>query len=112
MKTEPTHIVCISKRRLGRDWQGCGETRSGEIVFRTIDHDELPLAIGRDVFYNAGPCDRTVTFSRDNPRETLRRLSVAKVISIDWNRRRVTLQEAAIKLTIPISDVAAVGGRL
>lgn len=110
MKSKPTHVVYISKRRLGRGWRG--EKQVDEIVFRTIDHDELPLAIGRDVFYGGCPDDRARAFSFSNPRETLRRLEVAKIVSVDWQRRRVTLQESALRLTIPMSDISAVGGRM
>jgi hypothetical protein len=104
MKTEAVHVVYISNRRLASEWQG--EKQVGEIVFRTIDHEKLPLAVGRDVFYGSSRAERDLTFTRDNPRSTLRRLRVAKVLSIDWKRRRVTLQESEIKLTIDFNDLA------
>lgn len=111
MAAEPSHIVCFRQRLLGRDWRGRTETRAGAVLFRAVD-DELPFKAGRDVFYGVAPHDRVRAFSFSDPRETLRQLEVAKIVSVDWQRRRVTLQESAMRLTIPFDEVSAVGGAL
>ncbi len=110
MQTRATHVVYISKQRVAREWRG--EKQVDQIVFRTIDHDELPLAPGRDVFYLLAPRQAQPAFNRDNPRAALRRLSVGRIISVDEMRATVTLQGEGMRVTIPIADVAAVGGEL
>ncbi len=111
MEVKPTHIVCVRQRLLGRDWRDRRETREGPVLFRAVD-DELPFKVGRDAFYGGDPHDRARAFSFSDPRETLRQLEVARIVSVDWQRRRVTLQESALRLTIDFDEVSAVGGEL